>query len=70
MDGMDGRLMDLSFELSMKLTEREVNFLRLAVSRAASAAEAQEAARLFFKSLRARGSRYTVRDLYGLGAAQ
>ena len=66
---MDGRLMDLSFELSIKLTEREVTLLRLAASRAASAEESKEAARLFFKSLRARGARYTVRDLYGLGNA-
>ena len=61
--------MDLSFELLMKLTEQEVNLLRLAISRAASAEESKEAGRLFFKSLRARGSRYTVRDLYGLGSS-
>lgn len=66
---MDGRLMDLSFELLMKLAEREVNLLRLAASRAASAEESKETASLFFKSLRARGARYMVRDLYGLGNA-
>ena len=68
MDGTDGRLADLRFELSVKLTEKETNLLRLAVSKAASPEEAKEAGRLFFKSLRTRGSRYTVRDLYGLGS--
>ena len=68
MDGIDGRLADLRFELSVKLTQPEVNLLRLAVSQAASAAEAREAGDLFFKSLRARGSSFTVRELYGLGS--
>ena len=68
MDGMDGRLTDLSFELSVKLTQEEVNLLRLAVSKEGSAEEAKEAGKLFFESLRTRGSRYTVRDLHGLGS--
>ena len=33
MDGMDERLSDLNFELSIKLTEQEMNLLRLAASR-------------------------------------
>jgi hypothetical protein len=69
MNSVDGRLMDLSFELSVKLTEREVNLMRLAASRAASAEESKEAGRMFFKSLRARESRYQVRRLYGSGNA-
>ncbi len=43
---MDGRLTDLSFELSVKLTQQEVNLRRLAVSKAAPAEEAKEAGKL------------------------
>ena len=66
--GIDGRITDLSFELSMKLTEKKTNLLRLAISRASSAEESREAGRLFFKSIRARSSRFMIRDLYGLGS--
>ena len=65
---MDGRSTDLNFDLSMRLTEKEMNLLRLAVSKAPSAEEAKEAGRLFFKSLRVREAKFTVRDLYGLGS--
>lgn len=65
---MDVRLTDTPFELSVRLTGKEVAFLRAAVTKAASEGEAMIAATLFFKSLRARASRYQVKELYKAAA--
>jgi hypothetical protein len=52
-----------SLELTLKLTDREANLLRAAMSRASSKEESREAGRLFFRFLRERESRFTLREL-------
>jgi hypothetical protein len=53
---MNGQLIQPSLELTLKLTDREANLLRAAMSRASSPDESKQAAKLLFKSLRERES--------------
>jgi RecA-family ATPase len=57
---------DPSVELLIKLTDREINLFRLAMSRAAAEDKAKEATKMLFKTLKQRQCRYTVRELGGL----
>jgi hypothetical protein len=50
-------------ELSIKMTEREINLWRLAMARAASEEETRKASKLLFRTLKERACRYTVREL-------
>jgi hypothetical protein len=52
-----------SHELLVELTLREINLWRLALGKASSEEEAGKASRLFLKSVRERGCRYSVREL-------
>ena len=54
---------DPSVELLIKLTDREVNLFRLAMSKAAAEEEAKQATKLLFRTLKERQCRYTVREL-------
>jgi hypothetical protein len=63
---MNERLTDTPFEFSVRLTGKEVAFVRAAITKAASAEESKAAAQLFFKNLRARAAKYTIRELYGM----
>ena len=54
---------DLSVELLVKLTIKEINLWRLANSKATPAEEVKKANSLLSQSLRARGARYLVREL-------
>jgi K+/H+ antiporter YhaU regulatory subunit KhtT len=54
---------DPSVELLIKLTDREINLFRLAMSRAAAEEEAKQATKMLFKTLKQRQCRYTVREL-------
>ena len=56
---------DPSVELLIKLTDREINLFRLAMSRAAAEEEAKQATKLLFRTLKERQCRYTVRELGG-----
>jgi hypothetical protein len=60
---MNEQLIYPSLELTLKLTTREANLLRVGLSRAASADESQQAGKLFFKFPRERQSRFTLREL-------
>jgi hypothetical protein len=50
-------------ELSTKLTKEQIEIWRLAISKAASEEDVKKSAKAFFKSLRASGTRYKVREL-------
>jgi hypothetical protein len=50
-------------ELSTKLTNEQITLWRQAITRVAPEAEVKKSAKAFFKSLRATGTRYTVREL-------
>jgi hypothetical protein len=52
-----------SLELTLKLTTKEANLLRLAMSKASSTEESKQAGKMLFKSLRERESRYTISEL-------
>jgi hypothetical protein len=52
-----------SLELTLKLTDREANLLRAAMSKAFSEDDCKKAGRMLFKSLRERESRFTLREL-------
>ena len=52
-----------SVELSIKMTQREINLFRLAMARAASEEETKKASKLLFRTLKERSCRYTVREL-------
>jgi hypothetical protein len=60
---MNEQLIQPSLELTLKLTDREANLLRLAMTRATSEDESKKAGKLFFKSLRERASRFTLAEL-------
>jgi hypothetical protein len=60
---MNEQLIQPSLELTLRLTNKEANLLRLAVSRATSEEESKRAGKLFFKSLRERASRFTLAQL-------
>jgi hypothetical protein len=53
----------LTVELSCKLTSEQVELWRLAINRASDEEESKKAAKQLFRSLRASGTRYTVRQL-------
>ncbi len=52
-----------SLELTLKLTTKEANLLRLAMSKASSTDESKQAGKMLFRSLRERGARYTIAEL-------
>jgi hypothetical protein len=52
-----------SLELTLKLTLREGNLFRVAMSKASTADESKQAGKLLFKFLRERQSRFTLRQL-------
>jgi hypothetical protein len=54
---------ELSVELQVKLTIKEINLWRLANAKATSDEEVRKANSLLSQSLRARGARYLVREL-------
>ena len=60
---MNEQLIQPSLELTLRLTDKEANLLRLAMTRAASEEESKKAGKLFFKSLRDRASRFTLAEL-------
>jgi hypothetical protein len=60
---MNERLIQPSLELHLKLTDREANLLRLAMTRATSEEDSKKAGKLFFKSLRERSSRFTLSEI-------
>jgi hypothetical protein len=53
----------LTLELKLKLTNTEANLLRVAMSRGSGEDMSRKAAKQFFKSLRARESRFTLAEL-------
>jgi hypothetical protein len=60
---MNAQLIQPSLELTLKLTDREANLLRTAMSKASSPEESKQAGKLLFKFLRERQSRFTLRQL-------
>lgn len=60
---MNPELLAPTLELTLKLTTKEANLLRLAMSKVSSADESKQAAKMLFASLRTRDSRYTLREL-------
>lgn len=60
---MNAQLNLPSLELALKLTTKEANLLRLAMSKASSEEESKKAGKMFFRSLRERESRFTIREL-------
>jgi hypothetical protein len=56
---MDGE----QVELTIKLSNAEINFFRQAITKRASDKDWQQCATLLLQSLRARSSRFTVREL-------
>lgn len=52
-----------SLELTLRLTTKEANLLRLAISKASSTEESKQAGKMLFNSLRERESRYTIAEL-------
>jgi hypothetical protein len=53
----------VTVELCTKLTDEQIALWRQAITRAAPEAEVKKSAKAFFKSLRATGTRYTIREL-------
>jgi hypothetical protein len=53
----------VTVELSTKLTDEQVTLWRQAITKAAPEEDVNKSARAFFKSLRASGTRYTIRQL-------
>jgi hypothetical protein len=60
---MNEKLIQPAVELTLKLTDKEANLLRLAMTRAASEEDSKKAGKLFFRSLRERASRFTLAEL-------
>jgi hypothetical protein len=54
---------NLTVELSLKLTSEQITLWRQAASRASWRPASQRSAKAFFRSLRASGTRFTVREL-------
>ena len=57
------QLIQPSLELTLRLMQREANLVRVAMSKATSEDECKKAAKLLFKSLRDRESRFTIKEL-------
>ena len=53
----------VTVELVIKLTHKQISLWRQAISRASTESDAKHAGKHFFRSIRATGNRYVVREL-------